>query len=87
MTPNYMLCLHGYVKDKTILEPDRVKYGFANWDHIITKVTSKWDIGEVYVHDYEKRIHVGEYNLAFWLAVAGKYLGDYNRIGWVKLGS
>lgn len=87
MTPNYMLSLHGYVKDKTILEPDRVKYGFANWGHIIRKVTSKWDIGEVYVHDYEKRIPEGEYNLAIWFAVAGKYLGDYHRIGWVELGS
>jgi len=87
MATNYILSLHGHVKDKTILEPDRVKYGFGNWDHNPNKITSKWDIGEVYVHDYERKIQVGDYNLTFTLDVGGKYLGSEVRIGWVKLGS
>jgi hypothetical protein len=65
MNIDYILWFHGGVKDKSILEPNRKKYGFANFDHGIKEPTSKWQIGEVYRHGYTRNINSGEYNFRF----------------------
>lgn len=65
MDVDYVMWLHGNVIDKYILSDDRIKYGFANWDHKLEVKTSAWEVGKVYEHEYVIKANPGQYNIRF----------------------
>ncbi|GAW94004.1 hypothetical protein [Calderihabitans maritimus] len=97
MNDDYKLFLHGRVKDKSILEENRKKYGYANFDHSFSTPTSQWTVGEIYVHTYVRKINPGWYDFkfGFWKPAgendSAKRLypvGSVDpgvRIGWVQI--
>ena len=72
---DYIIWLHGHVKDSTILPEDRQEYGFANFDHSPTLPTTEWQEGRTYIDSYIFRANSGDYNLSF-----GFYQRDGSRL-------
>ena len=98
MNIDYVISLFGDVKDPSILAPDRVQHGSANFAHYPEKPTSQWQIGEVYRDDYVQQIKPGRYSLRFGLDTYTTPQGDQHfllyqdtgdfwvRLGWVNVG-
>ena len=92
----YMMWLHGRVKDKSLLEENRVKWDFMNFDHWFSPAPTRWRLGEVYKDVYIRQIRTGDYRLSFGIwsppehadirlidVNTGKHAID---LGWFELG-
>jgi len=99
MDVSYTIWLHGTVKNRSILKPDRLIYGYANFDHKIEKSTKDWQVGEVYVHVFVSKVNPGWYNFTFglWRCYDGErspirlvnmhFEDDRVPLGWVEIKS
>ena len=65
MDIDYILWLHGKPDNINLLSEDRMQYGFANFDHLLTPGTSTWQAGEEYIHEYILPVDEGTWDLNF----------------------
>jgi len=93
---DYEIWVNGLVRDKKILDPDRIQYGYANLgSYSPEKPTTKWQKGEVYVFIFNRKINQGWYNFyfGFWQPQyhSPKRLMNFNigrdevNLGWTEI--
>lgn len=68
MNIDYILWLHGKPNNINLLSENRIQYGSANFDHLLTPGTSTWEVGKEYIHEYILPINQGmwDLNFGFW---------------------
>jgi hypothetical protein len=68
MDLDYRIWLHAHPKDLNLLNDNRIGNGFANLDHYLKSDTSKWIVGNEYIHEYDINLKNGVYffKFGFW---------------------
>lgn len=67
MDIDYIMWLHGKPDNINLLSEDRIQYGFANFDHLLSPETSTWEVGKEYIHEYILPVNQGTWDLNFGL--------------------